>query len=105
MLIKDFKKIKVDDKTTERFQDNVEQAIKPIISVPILDGVLCEDVSLTAGISNEVEHMLGRKPRGYMIVRKQRDTRIWDLQETNDTPTTTLSIACSHDSTVSIWIF
>lgn len=103
--LKSFKKLVTDDKHSTQVQNNIEQVLTPILRSPIIDGVLMTELCLTAGVSNEVKHKLGRKPLGWIVVRKRKDSRIWDLQDTNPQPTNTLSIACSHDCVVDLWIF
>ncbi len=99
------KKIGLKDPESQKLQQNVENAIEPIIRKEIIDGVLLTKVCLDPGISNEVKHGLGRAPLGWMIVRKRADARIWDVQDFNNNPSKTLSITCSHAVTVDIWIF
>lgn len=101
----DFKKIGVNDRDLQKVQQNVENAVAPIIRKPIIDGVLLKKVCLLPGVSNEVKHRLGREPLGYIIVRKRADARIWDIQDFNNNPSKTFSLACSHEVTVDIWIF
>lgn len=103
--IKSFKKIGNDSLVIKQVQENVDQALTPIIKCPIIDGNLVTNVSLVVSKSNEILHGLGRKPRGFMIVRKRADSRIWDLQDTNPQPSRTFSLACSHNVTVDIWFF
>jgi hypothetical protein len=88
-----------------RVQDNVEVALQPFVNSPILNGVLLKNVLLEPGKRNEVSHKLGRRPLGFIIVRQQKDSRIWDLQASNPGPTETFTIACSHLTTVDVWIF
>lgn len=103
--VKAFKKIDAKDREVKQVQENVEQFAKYVLNFTPLDGVLVKDICLEAGVSNEIKHKLGRKPLGWFIVRKRADSRIWDLQDTNPQPTTSLSIACSHAVQVDIWIF
>jgi hypothetical protein len=103
--LKAFKVIGTEDKDFNKLQDNIDQVLTPVLNCPLIDGVLVKDLCLQAGVSNEISHKLDRKPLGWMIVRKRRDSRIWDLQDTNAQPTKTLSIACSHDVQIDIWIF
>ena len=99
------KKIGLKDKEAQKFQQNVENTIEPIIRKEIIDGVLVKDVCLEPGTSNEVKHGLGRKPLGWIVVRKRADARIWDVQDFNANPSKTLSIAVSHSVQVDLWIF
>ena len=101
----DFKKIGVSDNELQKVQQNVENAITPIIRKEIIDGVLLKKVCLDPGVANEIKHGLGREPQGWEIVRKRADARIWDVQDFNNNPSKTLSIAASHTVTVDIWIF
>lgn len=104
-MIKAFKKFITKSIEVNKLQQNIEQALNPVLSCPIIDGVLIKDVCLIAGKVNEIKHRLGRTPLGYIIVRKRADSRIWDLQDTNPSPTTTFSLACSHACQVDVWIF
>lgn len=104
-MIKSLKKLIFKDREVAKLQDNLEQALNPVLASPIIDGVLIRDICMTPGSSNEVLHRLGRKPIGYLITRKRQDSRIWDLQETNPSPQRTLSLACSHSCQVDVWIF
>jgi hypothetical protein len=99
------KKVGTQDKDLQKVQQNVENTIEPIIRKEIVDGVLLKKVCLEPGVSNEVKHSLGRKPLGWIVVRKRADARIWDVQDFNNNPSKTLSIACSHSVTVDLWIF
>lgn len=101
----DFKKTGAKDKELQKVQQNIENAIAPIIRKEIVDGVLLKNVCLDPGVSNEVKHGLGRIPLGWIIVRKRADSRIWDIQDFNANPSKTLSLAVSHSVKVDIWIF
>lgn len=103
--VRSFKKTQVKDSETSKLQSNLEVFFKPIINSEIIDGVLLKNVCLEAGVRNEVEHKLGRKPIGFMIVRKRADSRIWDLQDSNPGPLRSFTLACSHDVEVDVWIF
>lgn len=101
----DLKKIRVSDPELQKVQQNIENAIAPIIRKEIVDGLLLKDVCLEPGVANEVKHSLGRAPLGWIVVRKRADARIWDVQDFNRNPTKTLSLACSHSVKVDLWIF
>jgi hypothetical protein len=70
MGIPSFKQINTnDDPNLMRVQDNVSQFAKSLSANQLLDGVLIENVDITAG-SNAIEHKLGRKYRGWIVVRQ-----------------------------------
>lgn len=99
------KKLGQSSREVEKLQQNIENAINPIINKQIIDGILLKKVCLQPGISNEVKHSLGRVPLGWLVVRKRADSNIWDVQDFNRNPSRTLSLACSHAVTVDLWIF
>ncbi len=103
--LEDYKKLNTGDSNLDKVQQNVQNAIQPIIRKEVVDGILVKNVCLEPEISNEVHHTLGRPPLGWTIVRKRADSRIWDIQDFNPNPSRTLSLTCSHLVTVDIWIF
>jgi hypothetical protein len=103
--VKTFKKTSFSDKDLSKLQNNIDIVLKPITNCPIIDGVLVENVSLNASITNEVFHKLGRKPLGFIIVRKSAESDIWDDQNSNKTSDRTFFLKCSNNVTVNIWFF
>ena len=103
--VKKFKTISLKDQETTKLQNNVRIALQPVLNSSIIDGTLIQNVKLQATKRNEVLHRLNREPLGYIIVRKRKDSRIWDLQDTNTAKRQTFTLACSHDVTVDIWFF
>lgn len=103
--LSNLKKIGTDNKDVARLQENVQNAIEPIISKALIDGVLLKNVCLDPGVATEVKHGLGRAPLGWIIVRKREDARVWDVQDFNRNPSRTLSLVASHSVELDIWIF
>jgi hypothetical protein len=66
--------------------------------------VLLKNLSLSSGI-NLVQHKLGRKIQGWIVVRQRADARIWDDQDNNVNVTTTLKLETSAAVEVDLWIF
>lgn len=54
----------------QRFQDKVVAAVNPVLLHPLLPGVLLKGVKLTGGAAKEVEHQLGRRLRGWSVIRR-----------------------------------
>ena len=70
MSLRRFNKVfKPQDQEFNRLQDNIEQALNPIIDSRIVDGVYIEEVTLSTA-DTFVEHKLGREPLGFIVVRK-----------------------------------
>lgn len=100
-----FKKVITKNNEVNQVQKNIEHVINPVLNSEIVNGVLIKDVNLDPSTAILVHHKLARKPQGWIVVRKGADSRIWDVQDSNQNPTTTLALACSHAVTVDLWIF
>lgn len=103
--LKRFKKVPSKSSDLNQVQNNVEEAINPIINSNIVDGVLLRNLKLCALQANLITHKLGRPPLGWIVVRQRADSRIWDVQDSNVLKKTTLAITCSHEVEVDLWIF
>ena len=62
--LKRLKKIPSKNAELTQVQQNVEEALNPLINAPIADGTLIKNVTLCASIANLVTHKLGRKALG-----------------------------------------
>jgi len=105
MTLKSFKKVKLSDSSTSRLQDNCQTTFESLTKVSLLDGILIKDLALTASSTNEIEHKLDRNPIGWIVVRQGAQANIWDLQDANKSPSKSLSLACSADVTIDLWVF
>lgn len=105
MALKPLKFVAFDEPKLERFQQNVDEALRPLIQANILDGRLLRSVSLITGQANLVEHKLGRAPQGWLVIRSRAQATVWDLQDSNELPSKTLDLRCSANVTVDLWIF
>lgn len=99
--MKKFKKITSEQADSNAIQDNVEEVVNPIISKAIIDGILLKDISLETGKLNNINHKLGRRPLGYIIVKKNANSNIYE----QDINAKTLNLNCTANTTVSIWVF
>lgn len=67
--------VKADDLAV--IQDNVESTLQPLLTNPLIDGgVLVGPVAITTSATN-VSHLLGRAVRGWVLVDKDADARVW----------------------------
>ena len=105
MSVQRFKKIFVEDANINQIQENIEQVLEPFIINPILNGVLIKEVNIVSGTTTNIEHKLGRKPLGWIVTRKRADSRVWDLNDTNTAQDKTLSLTCSSNVKIDLWIF
>lgn len=103
MGVRDYKKLGGSDESN-RVQDNVETALRPILASPIVNGVLLTGVTLANGVTT-VEHKLGRTLRGWIIVGQNANASIWDSQAGNNLAARTLILNSNAIVTVNIWCF
>lgn len=101
--IKALKKISTDNQEMTKFQDYVEQALSGVLNSKIVDGVQLNGIELTAGQFTPVEHKLGRKPLGYVIVGRNANATVWDTE--SPLPSKTLMLRPSANVTVSLWVY
>lgn len=102
--LQNIKKLGSPSAELNRSQEYVQRAVGGIISSEILDGILLTNISLTTGL-NEVSHKLGRKIRGWIVVRKRANVDIWDEQDSNKKPGLTLRLQASGAVVADLWVF
>jgi hypothetical protein len=93
-----------DSEDITKLQDNLAEALSPILSNPILNGVLLKEVELSSG-NNQLSHKLGRKPLGWIVVRQRANVSIWDSQDSEKLQDKYLSLEASGSVIVDIIIF
>jgi hypothetical protein len=94
-----------DDRQFNQFQVALGKALSPVVGNPINFGLQLNSVALSASQTNSIPHMLDRNLIGWFIVRQRANSVVWDAQDSNTTPSQTLSLNCSADTTVDIWVF
>lgn len=105
MAIETFKKHSSENQDLNKVQSNIEQFVKQFSLNPLLDGVLVKNIALTSSTTNVVSHKLGRKPIGFLVVRKRANSVVWDEQDDNKKPESTLLLNCSANVTIDLWVF
>lgn len=78
--------------------------LDPVIANPLVQGRLIKDVALITG-STTINHRLGRKLQGYMVVLQSASASIYDSQATNTMSDKTLVLVSDTPVTVSLWVF
>lgn len=86
----------------ELAQTKWPSTLNPIISLPILNGNLINNISLIASVPLVINHLLQRNPQGWFTIDNQSNAVVWRAA-----PFTNLNIVLesSADTTISIWIF
>lgn len=92
------------DRSQQFAQQSQQQALQPLLRNPVTNGIILEKVSLLTG-SNTIQHKLGRKLQGWVIVRISAAAAIYDTQDTNPDPQINLVLVSSAPATVNIYVF
>lgn len=103
MTLPSFKRAYPAGADARQVEDNVANAVGPVLRQPILGGVLVKSVALKAAGPTAVNHGLGRKYQGWWLVDNNADCRIWS--GISVFPDKQLTLYTSGDTTVSLWVF
>ena len=98
-----FAKVQVDDDALNRVQDRIKQVTDALVANQLLEGRLLT-VTLTAGAFTPVSHGLGRRPTGYIVVRRNANAVLWDRADAADA-NAFLYLQPSATVTVTLWVF
>jgi hypothetical protein len=85
-------------------QNSWAAAIEPLLSSPIVNGRLINDVDLIAG-DTIINHRLGRKLVGWIVVGSNAAASIFDKQSLNQMPQLTLVLNSSAPVKVNLYVF
>ena len=86
-------------------QDHIEEVITPVLNAAIIDGVIVEDVILNSSTFTDIKHKLGRKPRGYIVIRKSAAQTVFEEAGDYENRKLFLKLKASGAVTVNLWIF
>ena len=86
-------------------QDHVESVINPVLNSAIIDGVILEDIDLVSTGFTSIEHKLGRKPRGYLVIRKSAAQTVYEEAGDYDNRKLFIKLRASGTVTVNLWVF
>jgi hypothetical protein len=103
--------LQMNDRISNQVQQNIRHPLNqlipliPFVSNPLAGTVLLQSVSLASG-ANSIPHTLGRNLLGWFITRLRGSyVQIYDTQDTNLTPSTTLALNASSAIVVDIFVF
>lgn len=102
-----FTRHKTTDLNLETIQENVADAIEPLMGNPALDGVLLTGITIAATPTvTSVSHGLGRALRGWVVVRRRANAQVWDTQDSNAAlEARTLNLIASAAVVVDLYVF
>lgn len=100
-MLEFFTPIRVADITLTKIQGAVEEAFKKLTKAfPMVHGILLEDVTLDTTLRT-FNHGLGRKPRGYIVVRRSTGAVVFD----EHMDANTIHFKASVTTVCTIWVF
>lgn len=103
-MLPKFKTFNTADIEMNRLQDNIETSVNSVLTAVILDYNIVTNVALVVG-DNVVNHLLGRAPIGWFVVRKRGPGNFYDKQDSNPTPTRNYIINSDSAVTVDLYFF
>jgi hypothetical protein len=104
-------KIELSDEETTKQVEPLVDRFNEVTNVPILQGRLLEDVGVKEGTTTRIRHGLGRKLRGWIVVRRDVTVGIFSDDQANNKKDgeelwlilTTGSSVTTY--TVNLWVF
>lgn len=104
MVEKAFKKIQFEDYETSQFQQNVESALNPILSKPLIDHTIIKSVFVSSSADTNVNHGL-QKLVSVIPINLNANAVVWQKQSLNPTPTVSVLLRASADVTCDLILF
>ena len=81
-----------------------KSTLDPLLAGPLARARVIENVAVVSGV-NVVNHGLGRKLTGYVVILSTAAATFYDLQSTNPTTALTLELVASAPAVVSLLVF
>ena len=104
-MAKSYRRVQSEDRVVNQIQDNIQDVLNDLVKTQILNNIIIKDINLTSGTLNVINHKLGRNPLGYVIIKKNANSTIWDEQQNSTTSDRTVKLRCSANCIVDILIF
>ena len=81
-VLKQIPKFKTADGNMKAFQDAIAKTTGDLVTNSIVNGVLVKDVEFTAGQITQVNHKLGREPKGFVVAKVNAPMMFWRVYST-----------------------
>lgn len=96
------------DQDISRFQDNVDKAITPLQNATLTGGQLIENVNLSTGVDNLIDHSLGYAPKLILPFAPSAQATIWSPSTSalsnSNVSTTKFNLRTDGICTVNVWV-
>lgn len=97
-------KVQTDNREVNQLQSNILTYLNTMGQNALLSGITLQNISLVSG-DNTINTKLNRKLQGWFIVRQRGAAQIYDKQDSNKTPNSTLVLNASAAVSVDIFVF
>jgi hypothetical protein len=97
-------KVQTDNREVNQLQSNILSYLNTIGQNALLSGVILANQSLKSG-DNTINTKLNRKLQGWFIIRQRGPATLYDKQDSNQTPNSTLILNSSANVSVDIFVF
>lgn len=77
-------------------------SLNPLLANPLVNGNLIENIHVGSG-NNVINHSLGRKMQGYVVIRNSANVTFYDADSSQ--PTLTFILVASGAATISLYVF
>lgn len=85
-------------------QSSWAKDLDPVLSNPIVNGILLKNVSLTTGV-NRIPHKLNRNLIGWIITRNRGPQYIYDQQDSEQMPAQFLKLYVGSNVKIDLYVF
>ncbi len=104
-MIQPFQKLNTQDRIINTLQNNVALSLNSVIALPLNNSNRITNVTLTSGVTNSINHGLGRPLIGWFLTRQRGPGNVYDSQDTNTFSSTTLNLLTTTTVNVDIFVF
>lgn len=103
-MLKTVQQVQADTFVVNQLQSNIVPVINQLTAIPMLNQITLTEITLVIGL-NQIDHLLGRPLQGWMIVRQRAQANLWDTQDSNPTPASTLFLNSDAAVVVDIVVY
>lgn len=93
-----------DQEDLSLLQTKWKAIIDPVITLPLNSSLMIPSIRLTSG-DNTINHRLGRKIQGWIVIGNDGNTIIYDKQDANSQTDLTLVLNVSVGCVISLLVF
>lgn len=92
------------DRALSLLQTTWAKTIDPIAANPISSSIILNGVVVASG-NNTINHKLGRKLQGWIVIGNSAFVQLYDKQSSNKTPDLTLVLNSNGAATLNLLVF